>query len=471
MKSHKLGLLGSILIPTLCALGVTLVSFGFFVYLSFSMQLYRGMDAVLKSKTEGLIESIDLFWRLGGKDRNARAEFAAFAQTWVNEKSKDSILMNSVVQISALDGGIIATSRNISFWPDKPLLAGKNETIEASFSDRTSMRLRVYTQDVPARYSPGYRIIVGEPALVVESAENNLRDALVLFIPGMLLFLAFTITVIARHELKPLDAIVQSMERIGAENLTDRIPAGMGTREIEALTDSYDTMLDRLDRAFTDQRMFIANLSHQIKTPLAVVKGQFETTLRRERSESEYREALESGLEEIDTLSKLMEKLLLLARYDSRETRQDFRDIDLSAEIANLVEDFAPLAEARGLGVKLSLSPAIIRGDPIMVRQAFVNLFDNAVKYAALGTNVAVSVTHERGTARVSVRNHGVVISSDELPLLFERFRRFDRTGTKGFGLGLSIVDSIARQHRARVEVTSDKERGTEFVLVFPAQD
>lgn len=471
MKSRKLGILGSILIPTLFALGATLVAFGFFVYLSVSIQLYRGMDAVLRSKTEGLIESIDLFWRLGGKDRNARAEFASFAKTWVNEKSKDSILINSVVQISAIDGGVIATSRNISFWPDKPLLAGKNETIEASFSDGTAMRLRVYTQDVPERYSPGYRIIVGEPALVVESAENNLRDALVLFVPGMLLFLAFTITVIARHELAPLDAIVQSMKRIGAENLTERIAVSGGAREIEALTNSYDTMLDRLDRAFTEQRMFIADLSHQIKTPLAVVKGQFETTLRRQRSESEYREALESGLEEIDTLANLMEKLLLLARYDSLELRQDFRDIDLSAEIARLVEDFAPLAEARGLGVVLSLSPATIRGDTTMVRQAFVNLFDNAVKYAAPGSSIAVTVAREHGSARVSVRNHGVVIASDELPRLFERFRRFDRTGTKGFGLGLSIVDSIARQHRARVEATSDKDRGTEFSLVFPVQD
>ena len=185
MKSRKIGLLGAILIPTQIALGVTLVAFGFFVYISFSMQLYRSMDAVLKSKTEGLIENIDVFWRLSGKDRNARAEFAEFAKTWVTKKPQDGIFMNAVVQISITRGAIVATTHDVSFWPTKSLRTGTCETIEARFANGRSTRLRVYAQDVPEKNSPGYRIIVGEPTLLVEGSESNLRGALLLFIPGV----------------------------------------------------------------------------------------------------------------------------------------------------------------------------------------------------------------------------------------------------------------------------------------------
>jgi heavy metal sensor kinase len=468
MKSRKIGLLGAILIPTQIALGVTLVAFGFFVYINFSMQLYRSMDAVLKSKTEGLIESIDVFWRLGGKDRNARAEFAEFAKAWVTKKPQDGVFMNSVVQISVADGTVVATTHDVTFWPTKALRTGSCETIEARLANGRSTHLRVYARDVPEKNSPGYRIIVGQPTLLVEGSENNLRDALLLFIPGMLLFLAFSITVIARHELRPLNDIVQNMGRIGVRNLDERIPFSGGTREIAALKKSYDTMLGRLERAFTEQQAFIADLSHQIKTPLAILKGLFDTTLRRERSGAEYREALESGLEEIDTITSLIEKLLLIARYDNLEMKPEFRQIDLAAEVRDLAEVFDPLARSRGIALELSLEPAEILGDQTMIRQAFVNLLENAIKYATPETVITVTLRRALGAVRLAVRDFGAVIAADEIPHLFERFRRFDRTGAQGFGLGLSIVDSIARQHGARVEVTSDAALGTEFVLVFP---
>ena len=228
-------------------------------------------------------------------------------------------------------------------------------------------------------------------------------------------------------------------------------------------------MLDRLDGAFTEQRAFIADLSHQIKTPLAIVKGQLETTLRRERSRDEYEETLHSGLEEIDTIARIIEKLLLLARYDSREIRPAFRKFDLASEIRSLTEDFSLLASARGLDVTVDAeSGAFVVADQNMIRQVFINLFDNAVKYANPGTDILVSVRVSEGCARFGIRDYGVVIDSDEIPHLFERFRRFDRTGVQGFGLGLSIVDSIAQQLGAKVEVSSDASAGTEFSLVFP---
>jgi two-component system OmpR family sensor kinase len=469
MKNRKLGLLTTILVPTQLALGLALAALGFFMYLGFSSQLYRGMDAVLKSKAEGLIESIDTFWQLEGKDKKARAEFAAFAKTWVSEKSPDSILVNAVVQISDESGAVIATSRNINLWPEKPLRAGQTAMVSANFADGKTVRLRVYAEDVPEKRSPGYRILVGQTVAITENAINNLRAALIVGVPLVLLFLALTITIIVRRALQPLGDIVGSMERIGAKNLSERFSVEGSTREIVALKKSFDTMLDRLDGAFTEERAFIADLSHQIKTPLAIVKGQLETTLRRERSRDEYEETLHSGLEEIDTITRLIEKLLLLARYDSREIRPDFRKFDLAAEIRSLTEDFSPLARARDLGVSIDAETgAFVVADRIMVRQIFMNLFDNAVKYANPGTDILISVRSLEGYARFSIRDFGVVIDPDDIPHLFERFRRFDRTGAQGFGLGLSIVDSIALQLGAKVCVSSDAFAGTEFTLVFP---
>lgn len=469
MKRHKLGLLGTILVPTQITLGLALCALGFFIYLRFSTQLYVSMDEVLKSKADGLIASIDLFWRLEGKDRNAHAEFISFAKTWVSEKSPESVLVNAVVQISDESGVIIAASRNVNFGSGRPIKAGQTATIEANFNDGKTMRLRVYAQDVPEKKSPGYRILVGQPILVVDSAINNLRAALLLIIPAVLLFLALTITMIARRGLKPLNTVIASMERVGAQNMSERVSVRSGTREIEALGKSFDTMLERLDQAFTEQRAFIADLSHQIKTPLAIVKGQLETTLRRERSRKEYEEVLESGLEEIDTIARLIEKLLLLARYDSLEIKPDFHRLDLSSEIQNLVDDFSPLAQSRSLAIRLSIAPELyVWADSNMIRQVFINLFDNAVKYADPRTEISVSVQKTESGTRFSVHNFGPLISASDIPHLFERFRRFSSSDIQGFGLGLSIVDSIAKQHGASIDVKSDATEGTEFSITFP---
>ena len=222
MKNRKLGLLSTILVPTQIALGLALASLGFFIYLSFSAQLYRGIDAVLKSKAEGLIASIDTFWQLEGKDKNARDEFAAFAKTWVSEKSPDSILVNAVVQISDESGSVIATSRNINLWPEQPLRAGQTAMVSANFADGKTVRLRVYAEDVPENRSPGYRILVGQTVTTTENSINNLRTALIVVVPLVLLFLALTITIIVRRALQPLDDIVDNMERVGAQNLGER---------------------------------------------------------------------------------------------------------------------------------------------------------------------------------------------------------------------------------------------------------
>jgi heavy metal sensor kinase len=468
MSRPGFGILGSILLPTLIALGFALVTLGVVVYLMFYSQMYLGLDGILKSKAEGLIDSIDIFWSLEGKDRNARAEFISFARTWVSEKSPDSVLLNAVVQISD-ESGIIATSRNISFTSRRPVASGETITLETWFSDGKTIPLRFYAQDVPENNRPRYRILVGQPVSSIESATNSLRAALVLIIPAVLILLALTISLITRRALKPLGNIVSSMERVSARNLSDHVSVGEGTREIVALGKSFDTMLERLDLAFREEHAFIADLSHQIKTPLAVIRGQLETTLRKERSRTEYEEVLESGLEEINTLSGIIEKLLLLARYDSREIQPDFCILDLSAEIQILVDDFVLLAKSRDLPVHLSLVPgALVLADRNMIRQVFINLFDNAVKYAFPGTDIRITVSPVSGGIRFSVRNFGAVIDSGDIPHLFERFRRFDKSGVSGFGLGLSIVEAIARQHGSVIHVHSETATGTEFALVFP---
>jgi len=472
MKKHNIGLLGTILLPTLSALGIALCSLGLFIYFLFYSQLYAGMDAVLKSKAEGLIESIDLFWNLEGKDRNAYAEFVSFAQTWVTEKSPDSILLNSIVQISDISGAIIATSRNVNFRPENPINPGAIVTVKTVFTDGQTMLLRVYAQDVPEKNRPGYRILVGQPIATIESAIYNLKTALLLIIPAVLVFLALTIVFIVRRALRPLENIIDSMGRIGVKNLNERVSINSGMREISALGKSFDTMLERLDNAFTEQRTFIADLSHQIKTPLSIVKGQLETTLRHERSQEEYAEVLESGLEEIDTITRIIEKLLLLARYDSREIKPEFRKLDLADEVRNLVDDFALLARSRGLGVKMSLSPgAWIQADQNMLRQIFINLFDNAVKYANPETDIQISVSVSDKGASLSVLDFGICIDPSNIPNLFGRFQRFDTAGVQGFGLGLSIVETITLQHGATIDVKSSVSDGTAFTVTFPIND
>jgi signal transduction histidine kinase len=232
-------------------------------------------------------------------------------------------------------------------------------------------------------------------------------------------------------------------------------------------------MIGRLAQAFERERRFTADASHELKTPLAVLRGDIEVALRREREPAEYQRVLKSSLEEIARLTKLTDDLLTLARSDAGESVLDLEPVRLDLLAANARAYVASLAESAGVALTYDApaSPVVIEGDQKRLQQLLVNLLDNAIKYTTAGGNVRLSLTVVDSAAVIEVSDTGRGVPESALPHIFERFyRRTDSRDSRvtGFGLGLAISKWIVDAHSGSIEVESREGSGSRFTVRLP---
>jgi signal transduction histidine kinase len=226
---------------------------------------------------------------------------------------------------------------------------------------------------------------------------------------------------------------------------------------------------------------FAANVSHELRTPLQAMQGETELALIARAPLAECRRVLESNLEEIDRLNRMIRNLLVLAQADAGEMRPKREAMDLNELVRDLVEQMRVVAQARGVDLRAATSsPVPLFADSLRIRQMMLNLIDNAVKYTPAGGHIEVRVERvggHHGQAQVLVRDTGVGISAEDLPRIFDRFYRADKSRTRGVagvdgcGLGLPIVKWVAETHGGSVEVTSTPGRGSSFLVHLPLQE
>ena len=269
---------------------------------------------------------------------------------------------------------------------------------------------------------------------------------------------------------RPAQEIAAQAEAVEAGTLSARITAHAEVSEYGRLVAVLNAMLDRLDRAFQAQRRFVADASHELRSPLTVLKGDIEVALRRERSPEEYRRALESGREEVDRMSALAENLLTLARTDAGLPPGQLGPVDLEQVARRVVARARGAAEHAGVELRLASSPAATRGDPALLERAVGNLVENAVKYAPGGGWVEVRCRSADRVVRVEVDDSGPGIAVEHAPHVFERFYRGDpaRSPGSGTGLGLPIARAIAEAHGGSLELVRTAP-GALFRLTLPA--
>jgi two-component system, OmpR family, sensor kinase len=274
----------------------------------------------------------------------------------------------------------------------------------------------------------------------------------------------------ARVATRPAQEIAAQAEAIEAGTLSARITAHAEMAEYHRLVAVLNAMLDRLDRAFQAQRRFVADASHELRSPLTVLKGDIDVALRRERSQSEYRAVLESGREEVDRMAKLADNLLTLARTDSGLPSDHLRSVDLEAVVRRAAERSRDAAAAAGLALTVEGAPAVTRGDAGLLERAVGNLVENAVKYTPPGTRISVRCTADAGVALVEVEDTGPGIPPEHAPHVFERFYRGDpaRSRGSGAGLGLPIAAAIAEAHGGSLRLVRAAP-GALFRLTVPA--
>jgi heavy metal sensor kinase len=276
----------------------------------------------------------------------------------------------------------------------------------------------------------------------------------------------------AGRALRPVDAITLAAQRIAEGDLTQRLTAPAAADEIGRLTNTFNNMIDRLETSFRQIRQFSSDASHELRTPLTVMRGETELALRRPRETEDYKAVMESNLEEIDRMTRIVDELLFLSRADMGEVKMEHLPVPLDSLIEDVQRQASLLGQERDVQVVLSsTAPAVVSGDELRLRELFLNLVDNAIKYSRSGGTVEMALTIEQGQARLSVTDHGIGIAQEDRPQIFDRFYRTDNARAhtkKGTGLGLAICAWIAESHHGHIEVQSKVGEGSTFTVLLP---
>ena len=277
---------------------------------------------------------------------------------------------------------------------------------------------------------------------------------------------------IARRGVRPVVEIAAAARRVGASTLHERMNVSGLPSEISALATTFNEMLDRLEHSFQQLSRFSADIAHELRTPLNNLRGEAEVALSRPRNSAEYVETLTSGLEEIDKLSRVIDSLLFLARTENAQLQIAKENLDLGAELRNIREFYGASAAERGVNL-LSESAATVRAetDRTLLHRAIGNLVSNSIAHTPAGGYIWMRCGEVGSEAWIEIRDNGEGIPAKHLPHVFERFYQADSARSNGVGrvgLGLAIVQAIARVHRGSVDIESVTGEGTCVRLRIP---
>ena len=314
-------------------------------------------------------------------------------------------------------------------------------------------------------------LVVAESLAPVDHAIRTLTVFVLVAAPGVLLMASIGGWVLAGHALRPVARMTATAAQIDADGLDRRVAVPPAADELRLLAETLNAMLDRVRAGMEDQRRFVANASHDLRTPLAVMRAELDVELRRHDLPVEARAVLASTEEEVVRMSGIVESLLTLAQLDERRPALRLRRVDLAALASDVVERQRRLAEDGGVRIRVAGDPVEVDADPDRIEQAVGNLVENAVKYAGRGGEVIVAVSQVAGTAELTVTDGGPGIPTEALPHLFDRFFRVDAPRARekgGSGLGLAICREIVRAHGGDVTAISEPGHGSVFALTLP---
>ena len=409
------------------------------------------MRALPKTGETRLVQEIEDLYAPGPRDRFLRIT-----------RSDGSVLYRSGPPADqSFDPGMVPLIR-----PSDPLRPNREEHMP---DGRT---LLVYTLRAATSSGGPYLIEAGLSAEPVELLVRHLIMLLSLGVPLITLVAMGGGYLLVRSALAPVEEIADKAGVITQHNLSERLPVPRTGDELEKLSIALNHMITRLDDAFGNSRRFVADASHELRTPIAIVQGELEALAKDPAAPPQFREQLGSLLEEVERLSQIVRQLFALSRLDAGEAHAASAFLDLASLAVATADQMAQLAEDKRIRLNRdSCAPVFVEGDPSRLKQVIVNLLDNAIKYTEPGGSVSIRTEARGGMAVLEIADTGIGISPEDLPHVFERFYRArqSRTGVAGgAGLGLSIVRSICGAHGGRVEVESALLKGSRFRVMLP---
>lgn len=280
---------------------------------------------------------------------------------------------------------------------------------------------------------------------------------------------------LAGRATRPLKIILHTTARLHPDNLSERLPLRGSGDELDRLSATLNGMLDRLAAHLEQQRTFVADAAHELRSPLTAMRTALEVSLERERSPAEYRELFADLIEECTSLGQLINHLLLLAEGDAGLLHAD-GEVRMDELVQRAADMFQGIAEQRGLSLQVHVPEAlVIRGNRVHLREVIHNLLDNALKFTPEGGSVCVELSPapESSQIQLIVRDTGTGVAPEDLPHVFERFFRADKSRQRAQpgsgGLGLSICQAIVRSYGGNISLTSTLGKGTTVAVILPA--
>jgi heavy metal sensor kinase len=317
----------------------------------------------------------------------------------------------------------------------------------------------------------GRRVVIqsGQSNSFAQGLKRSLTQSMIFGLPVLLVLAALGGYVFMRESVRPLEVMIDAAEAITFNDPGRRLPLARTDDRLEALGLALNRMLDRLDNAYQYANRFSVDAAHELRTPLAIIRGELEFIGSQDQP-AELREALTNMLAEVQRLSEMVENLGMLSRMDSLWGKREHQEFDLHALARETMDQMRLLAEEKDIELcPISGAAVIVAGDRNRLKQVLVNLLDNAIKYTPSGGRVAVEVMQQGNRALLMVRDTGIGIAPEHQTKIFDRFYRIstDR-GATGSGLGLSVIKAVCSAHGGTVDVESVLHAGSTFRIELP---
>jgi heavy metal sensor kinase len=465
-------------------LGILLISFSGILYFTLSKSLYRDVDSKLSSLAEVIAsESSSPLSKFGFGNIDQALE------TSLNLKP-----IGKFIQVLDESGKIGRKSDNLKNVQLPISLNALKSAYRGLITYETNRSigntpLRIITFPVFENNHVTKIVQIASSLEEVEDALNTLFLILVITVPLALMVASLGGQFLAHKALKPVDNITQTARMITSQNLNQRINPPKVKDEISRLIETFNEMISRLDQSFRQVKQFSSDASHELKTPLTILKGEVEVMLRKDRSPQEYQQTLKSNLEEINRMSQIVEDLLLLSKTDTGEIRLNKEDINLTKILNEVVAQMDILAKSKRLHLSAFNHHQDIHifGDALRLRELFINLIENGIKYTEEGGSILITLRKEspppmqnesvwvegekEELVKIVVSDTGIGIAKEDQERIFNRFFRVDKArsrGQGGSGLGLSICKWIVEAHRGEIKVQSELGKGSSFVVRLP---